>query len=124
MGKHKPTFDPSTDCGDYVVATDCAKLYLSGKKMSQKTYYNHTTKPGALKSISAEALMQKWGGGEILRRAVRGMLPKNRLRDIRMERLKGEIYMTHVRSVADRKTVFEGSEHPFKENIVKHNSSS
>jgi len=108
MGKHKPTFDPSTDCGDYVVATDCAKLYLSGNKMTQKKYYNHTTKPGALKSISAEAMMQKWGGGEILRRAVRGMLPKNRLRDIRMERLK----------------VFEGSEHPFKENIVKHNSGS
>ena len=90
MGKHKPTFDPSTDCGDYVVATDCADLFLTGKKMQQKTYYSHTTRPGSLKSISAEAMMKKWGGGEVLRRTVRGMLPKNRLRDIRMERLKGK----------------------------------
>ena len=90
MGKHKPTYDPSTDCGDYVVATDCAEVFLTGKKMKQKTYYSHTTRPGSLKAISAENLMKKWGGGEILRRAVRGMLPKNRLRDVRMQRLKGQ----------------------------------
>ena len=90
MGKHKPTWDPSTDCGDYVVATECSKLYVTGKKMTQKKYYSHSTRPGSLKEMTMEELMAKWGGGEVLRRAVRGMLPKNRLRDVRMERLKGE----------------------------------
>lgn len=87
-GKHKPTFNPSTDCGDYVVATNCAQLHVTGRKMQQKMYYSHSTRPGSLKSISMEKLMVKWGGAEILRRAVRGMLPKNRLRGVRLSRLK------------------------------------
>jgi len=88
MGKHKPIWDPSSDCGDYVVATDCAQLKVTGRKLQQKTYYSHTTRPGSLKSLSLERLMAKWGGGEALRRAVRGMLPKNKLRDVRLARLK------------------------------------
>lgn len=58
--------------------------------MAQKQYYKQTTRPGALKSLSMEAMMEKWGGGEVLKRAVRGMLPKNRLREGRLGRLKGE----------------------------------
>lgn len=57
--------------------------------MTDKKYYTHTTRPGSLKTINMEGLMRKWGGGEVLRRAVRGMLPKNRLRDGRLGRLKG-----------------------------------
>lgn len=90
MGKHKPTYDPSTDCGDYIVVTNCAQLKTTGRKMEQKLYYSHTTRPGSLKSLSMEKMMRKWGGGEILRRAVRGMLPKNRLRDVRLARLRSE----------------------------------
>nr|POF18555.1 54s ribosomal protein l23, mitochondrial [Quercus suber] len=105
MGKHKPIYDPSTDCGDYVVVTDCAQLHTTGRKMQQRLYYKQTTRPGALKSMSMERLMQKWGGGEILKRAVRGMLPKNRLRDDRMHRLK----------------CFEGAAHPYKQNIYREN---
>lgn len=90
MGKHKPIWDPSTDCGDYVVATGCTDVYATGKKMQQKLYYKQTTRPGALKSLNMEGMMRKWGGGEILKRAVSGMLPKNRLRKPRLERLKGE----------------------------------
>lgn len=90
MGKHKPVFDPSTDCGDYVVVTNSRLLRTTGDKMHKKLYYSHSTRPGSLKSMSMEKLMQKWGGGEILRRAVRGMLPKNKLRDRRLERLKSE----------------------------------
>lgn len=89
MGKHKPIYDPSTDCGDYVVATNCAKLKVTGRKMEQKLYYSHSTRPGSLKSMSMAQLMEKWGGAEILKRAVRGMLPKNRLRDVRLRRLRG-----------------------------------
>jgi large subunit ribosomal protein L13 len=88
MGKHKPIYDPSTDCGDYVVCTGLSQLHTTGKKMQKKKYYSHTTRPGSLKEITMERMMEKWGGGEILRRAVRGMLPKNRLRDDRMARLK------------------------------------
>ncbi|TKA32037.1 hypothetical protein B0A50_01283 [Salinomyces thailandicus] len=103
MGKHKPIYDPSTDCGDYVVVTGCTDLHVTGKKRAQKLYYSHTTRPGSLKSISLGGMMGKWGGGEVLRRAVRGMLPKNRLRDERMGRLK----------------CFEGHAHPYRENILK-----
>ncbi|KAK7727135.1 54S ribosomal protein L23, mitochondrial [Botryosphaeria dothidea] len=103
MGKHKPIFDPSTDCGDYVVATNCAHLHTTGKKMQRKKYYRHTTRPGSLQEITMERLMEKWGGAEILRRAVSGMLPKNRLRKERLARLKA----------------FEGAAHPYKQNILK-----
>ena len=103
MGKHKPIWDPSTDCGDYVVVTNCAALYTTGKKKWQKTYYRHTTRPGSLKSITMDVLMQKFGGGEVLRRAVGGMLPKNKLRQRRLMRLK----------------CFEGNEHPYGENLVR-----
>lgn len=89
MGKHKPIWDPSTDCGDYVVATGCSDLHTTGKKRLQKQYYTHTTRPGSLKQMSMDQMMEKWGGGEVLKRAVRGMLPKNRLRDKRLARLKG-----------------------------------
>ena len=64
-------------------------MLVTGKKMTQKKYYSHTTRPGSLKEINMEGLIKKWGGGEVLKRAVRGMLPKNRLRDKRLERLKG-----------------------------------
>ncbi|KAJ9193138.1 hypothetical protein DTO021D3_3832 [Paecilomyces variotii] len=103
MGKHKPIYDPSTDCGDYVVAVGCHDLRVTGKKKLQKKYYTHTTRPGSLKSMTMDKMFEKWGGGEVLKRAVRGMLPKNRLRDQRLARLK----------------TFEGLAHPYKENIVK-----
>ncbi|KFY92997.1 hypothetical protein V498_04614 [Pseudogymnoascus sp. VKM F-4517 (FW-2822)] len=104
-GKHKPIWDPSTDCGDYVVVTNCSQLRVTGKKMYQKQYYRHNTRPGSLKQINMEGLMDKFGGAEVLRKAVSGMLPKNRLRDDRLARLKA----------------FEGDAHPYKRNIVKFN---
>lgn len=97
MGKHKPIYDPSTDCGDYVVAVGCHDLRTTGKKRQQKLYYTHTTRPGSLKSMSMEKMFEKWGGGEVLRRAVSGMLPKNRLRDKRLARLKSMFLSCLVR---------------------------
>ncbi|KAH0548169.1 hypothetical protein GP486_008109, partial [Trichoglossum hirsutum] len=91
------------DCGDYVVATGCRDLHTTGKKRFQKMYYHHNTRPGSLKEITMDRMFAKWGGGEVLKRAVSGMLPKNRLRDKRLARLKA----------------FEGQAHPYKENIVK-----
>jgi large subunit ribosomal protein L13 len=78
------------DCGDYVVATNCTELYTTGKKREQKIYYRHNTRPGSLKQISMDKMFEKWGGGEVLRKAVSGMLPKNRLRDKRLARLKSK----------------------------------
>ena len=103
MGKHKPIFDPSTDCGDYVVAIDCANLHTTGKKRFQKLYRTHTTRPGSLKELSMDRMMAKWGGGEVLRKAVSGMLPKNRLRKERLARLK----------------TFEGRAHPYRQNLLR-----
>ena len=103
MGKHKPIFDPSTDCGDYVVAIDCANIHTTGKKRFQKLYRTHTTRPGSLKELSMDRMIGKWGGGEVLRKAVSGMLPKNRLRNERLARLK----------------TFEGRGHPYEENILR-----
>lgn len=103
MGKHKPIWDPSTDCGDYVVVTSCAALHLTGNKKWRKTYYRHNTKPGSLRSITMDGLMDKHGGAEVLRKAVSGMLPKNRLREKRLARLKA----------------FEGEAHPYKGNLVR-----
>lgn len=103
MGKHKPIYHPATDCGDYVVATNCADLQVTGKKLDQHLYYSHSTKPGHLKTITMRSLRDKKGGGEVLRRAVSAMLPKNRLRDVRLERLK----------------TFEGPTHPYTKNVFK-----
>ncbi|RPB16930.1 ribosomal protein L13 [Morchella conica CCBAS932] len=103
MGKHKPIYDPSTDCGDYVVATGCAYLKTTGDKRNLKKYYSHSTRPGSLKEISMDRMIAKYGGAEVLRRAVSGMLPKNRLRSVRLERLKA----------------FDGFGHPYKKNLVK-----
>jgi large subunit ribosomal protein L13 len=103
MGKHKPIFDPSTDCGDYVIATNCSQVHVTGKKLQQKLYRTHTTRPGSLKELSMERMIDKWGGGEVLRKAVSGMLPKNRLRKERLARLK----------------TFEGKGHPYGENVLR-----
>jgi large subunit ribosomal protein L13 len=101
MGKHKPIWDPSTDCGDYVVAAGCHDLRTTGKKRFQKQYYTHNTRPGSLKQMSMDKMFAKWGGGEVLKKAVRGMLPKNRLRDKRLARLKGNRVTAFYQSNAD-----------------------
>lgn len=124
MGKHKPIFDPSTDCGDYVVVTGCNDVFVTGNKMTQKKYYSHSTRPGSLKEMTMDKMMAKWGGAEILKRAVRGMLPKNRLRDDRMARLKCKIgHYTPARVATGSLLMtfagFEGQAHPYKQNLLK-----
>ena len=79
----------AADCGDYVVAVGCHDIRTTGKKRFQKKYYSHSTRPGSLKELTMDRMFAKFGGAEILRKAVSGMLPKNKLRDIRLNRLKG-----------------------------------
>lgn len=77
-GKHKPTFAPHMDMGDYIVVVNAAKIRVTGNKMKDKIYHHHTGYVGHLKSISLEKLLAK-KPEEVIRKAVKGMLPKNSL---------------------------------------------
>ncbi|KAG6330881.1 hypothetical protein ID866_8206 [Astraeus odoratus] len=87
MGKHKPIYDKSIDCGDYVVVTNARNIKVSGRKEEQLLYRKHTMFPGGLKEEKYEDVMEK-KPHEIIMHAVSGMLPKNKLRDRRLARLK------------------------------------
>ncbi|KAJ8463936.1 hypothetical protein ONZ45_g3393 [Pleurotus djamor] len=86
MGKHKPIYDPSVDCGDYVIVTNSRNVKVTGNKAQQLLFRKHSMFPGGLKETPYEDMMVK-NPDEIIRHAVSGMLPKNKLRDRRLERL-------------------------------------
>lgn len=102
VGKHKPVYDKTLDQGDYVVVTNCAQLKITGNKFDDKQYWRHSTKPGSLVLTPMKKLAADKGFGEILKKAVSGMLPKNSHRKNRLDRLK----------------VFDGTENPYSENVV------
>ena len=77
-GKHKATYTPHIDTGDYIIVVNADKIRFTGNKLEQKTYYRHTGYPGGLKTITAKALLQR-KPERVLELAVKGMLPKNRL---------------------------------------------
>ena len=86
-GKHKPTFTPHVDGGDFVVVVNASKVVLTGKKLDQKYYRYHTGYVGGLKEISYREMMEK-KPEEVIAHAVSGMLPKNKLRAKMMTRLR------------------------------------
>ena len=94
-GKTKPTFTPHIDTGDFVVVVNAAQVQMTGRKLDNKFYYHHSGFPGGIKEISARKLLQK-KPEEILRHAVRGMLPKNSLGRQLLKKLK----------------IYAGGEHP------------
>ena len=77
-GKHKPTFTPHIDCGDYVIIINAAKVNLTGNKLNDKMYYNHSGYPGGLRERNAKTMIEKYPE-EMMERAIKGMLPKGRL---------------------------------------------
>jgi len=77
-GKDKAIFSPHLDTGDFVIVVNAEKIKLTGDKLKGKVYYHHSGYPGGLKTITAEKLLAK-RPEELIRRAVKGMLPKNRL---------------------------------------------
>ena len=79
-GKHKPTYTPHVDCGDYVIVINADKVVLTGNKLDEKLYYRHSGYPGALKSRTAKRQLELQPQ-KVVEQAVRGMLPKNRLGD-------------------------------------------
>lgn len=94
-GKHKPTYTPHTDTGDFVVIINAEKIHLTGKKMQDKMYRRHTGFPGGLKEVAAKDLLER-RPTRALELAIKGMLPHNRLGRQMYRKLK----------------VYAGSEHP------------
>jgi large subunit ribosomal protein L13 len=86
-GKHKVDFSPHKDEGDVVVVENVEKMKITGKKLDTKIYYRHTGYPGGLKETPMRKIFEK-DPGEVLKRAVWGMLPKNKLRARMIKRLK------------------------------------
>ncbi len=96
-GKDNPLFTPNYDSGNFVVVINAEKVKLTGNKIKDKEYHYHTFYPGGLKTIKVSEMLTKHPE-EVLRRAVRGMLPKNRLGRALIKKLK----------------IYCGSEHPHK----------
>ena len=86
-GKNKPTYTPHLDTGDFVIVVNAGKVTLTGKKMKDKIYYHHTGHPGGIKEITAGKLLAK-KPTEMIRMAVKGMLPKNSLGRQMLRKLK------------------------------------
>ena len=94
-GKHKATFTPHSDCGDNIIIINAEKAALTGNKLENKMYYNHSMYPGGLRERSAKVMKEKYPV-EMVERAVKGMLPHNRL----------------GRAMYKKLFVYAGSEHP------------
>ncbi|MFL2631080.1 MAG: 50S ribosomal protein L13 [Thermodesulfobacteriota bacterium] len=87
IGKNKSSYTPGTDNGDFVIIVNTNELKFSGKKLEHKYYYRNTGYPGGLRSVKAADLMEK-DSTEVLKKAVKGMLPKNKWQSVLMNRLK------------------------------------
>lgn len=94
-GKHKPTFTPNVDCGDYVIIINADKVEMTGNKMEGKKYYSHSQFPGGLRVRTARVMKEKYTV-EWVEKAVYGMIPHTKLGDVQRRHL----------------FVYEGSEHP------------
>ena len=88
-GKNKPSFNPHIDNGDFVVVTNIDKIKFSGKKFFDKKYYKHTGHPGGIREITPEKLKEKNKSDDIIKKAIKGMLPNSPLfRDLMKNNLK------------------------------------
>ncbi|MCP3888948.1 MAG: 50S ribosomal protein L13 [Desulfobulbaceae bacterium] len=94
-GKHKPTFSTFIDNGDFIVVTNAEKIALTGNKLNDKKYYRHTGYIGGIKEASAKELLEKHPT-DLIVKAVKGMLPKNKLGRAQLKKLK----------------VYAGTDHP------------
>ena len=89
-GKAKPGFAPYKDIGDYVTIKNIDKIKVTGNKFNNKIYYHHTLQLGGLKKATMKEVAAKKGHSEVLRKAVMGMLTKNKLRARQIKRLRFE----------------------------------
>jgi len=93
-GKHKPTFSPFMDNGDFIIVTNADKIKLTGNKWNDKMYYRHTSYMGGLKESNAKDLMVKHPT-DLVMFAVKGMLPKNKLGAAQLKKLKVYVWVKH-----------------------------
>lgn len=100
MGKQKVNYVPYLDNGDFVVVTNASQVKVTGKKFTQKTYYHHSGYPGGLRAETFDKLIQR-RPTEVIRHAVKGMLPKNKL---------GQSMITKLH-------VYSGEDHPFEKQL-------
>lgn len=96
-GKHKPTFSPFIDNGDFIIVTNADKIQLTGNKWDGKKYYRHTGYMGGIKETTARELLEKHPT-DLVTNAVKGMLPKNKIGRAQLKKLK----------------VYAGADHPHK----------
>lgn len=94
-GKHKPTFTPHLDTGDFVIVTNCKKIVVTGDKLESVRYYRHSRYPGGLKSRSMREQLDRFPD-RVIFEAVKGMMPKTRLGRAQMKKLR----------------IYSGDEHP------------
>ncbi len=94
-GKHKPTYTPNIECGDFVIVVNASKVNLTGNKLNDKIYYNHSGYTGGLRERTAKEMRENYSV-EMIERAVKGMIPHTRL----------------GRQVAKKLFVYEGAKHP------------
>ena len=94
-GKHKPTFTPNMDTGDFVIVTNCEKVTVTGDKLNSVRYYRHSRHPGGLKSRSMREQLDRFPD-RVIFEAVKGMMPKTRLGRAQMKKLR----------------IYAGGEHP------------
>jgi large subunit ribosomal protein L13 len=87
IGKDKPSFTPYFDSGDHVVVINADKIKMTGNKVEQKMYYSHSGYPGGLKEVPAKRIRESWPEW-VVREAIVGMLPKNKLRARRARKLR------------------------------------
>jgi large subunit ribosomal protein L13 len=102
-GKHKPTFTPSVDCGDYVVITNAEKVAITGNKATDKKIYRHTGYPGGIKGVTRQALLVGDHPERVIEKAVQRMLPKGPLGRQMLSNLK----------------VYAGAKHPHEAQAPK-----
>jgi large subunit ribosomal protein L13 len=95
MGKHRPTFTPGVDSGDYVIVINCENVTVTGNKLEEKKYYRHTGYPGGIKEKKLREMLEQHPD-RVIRLAVKGMLPKN----------------THGRNLLKKLKVYAGPDHP------------
>ena len=86
-GKHKPIYTPQVDTGDYIVVVNASKIRVTGNKMTDKVYYKHTGFIGNLKSVNLETMLEKYPE-KVLTKSVRGMLPKSKLGNAIIKKLR------------------------------------
>ncbi len=104
-GKHKPIFSPHMDVGDFVIVINCEKIRVTGNKLDDKRYYRHSGYPGGIRSVTLRQQLDRFPD-RVIRTAVRGMLPKNKLGRQMIKKLKVYAGENHPHQ-AQKPKVFE-----------------